>query len=54
MMTPTISTTDCAAEDPRSRLTMPSRYTLTTSVSVSLPGPPWVSASIVPNVSNAA
>ena len=34
--------------------TMPSRYTLITSVSVSLPGPPWVSAQIVPNVSKAA
>ena len=43
-ITPTISTTDCADDEPRSRFTTPSRYTLITSVSVSLPGPPCVSA----------
>ena len=53
-ITPSISTTDCAEEEPRSPLSCPSRYTFTTSVSVALPGPPWVSAWMVPNVSNAA
>ncbi len=53
-ITPSISTTDCAEDDPRSRLITPSRYTLTNNVSVDLPGPPLVSAQIGPNVSNAA
>ena len=52
--TANINSTDCAELEPRSRFTTPSRYTLTTSVSVALPGPPPVSAWTVPKVSKAA
>ena len=53
-ITPSINTTDCAEDEPRSRLITPSRYTFTSKVSVALPGPPCVRAQMAPNVSKAA